>query len=75
MNKYTVLLGYLDNSHDVSVEHVEADSPEAAIFKAKYLKFQGDSEEPLTRQEEDGLSEYPVFGCFLGHLENLAPAS
>lgn len=75
MNKYTVLLGYLDNSHDVSVEHVEANSPEEAIFKAKYLKFQGDSKKPLTRKEEAWLNEYPVFGCFLGHLENLAPAS
>jgi hypothetical protein len=39
MDTYTVILGYLDNSSDYSLEHVQADSPKRAIECAKIAKW------------------------------------
>ena len=67
MNKYTVILGYLDNSSDYSFEHVEAIDPKEAMEKAKRGKYIGD--DPSIPEEEvtEAIKGYPVYGCIVGH--------
>ena len=79
MDTYTVILGYLDNSSDYSLEHVQADSPKRAIECAKIAKwsgkddFDGQDEIDALKAMKDEDNQYHVFGCFLGELKDLNP--
>lgn len=81
MNTYTVILGYLDNSNDYSVEYVQADNPKRAIECAKIAKwsgkddFDGQDEIDARKAFEDEDNQYAVFGCFLGRHKDLNPAA
>lgn len=79
MDNYTVILSYLDNSDDVSFEHVLADSPKRAIECAKIAKwtgkddFNGQDELDAIEAMKNPDNQYTVYGCILGHHKDLNP--
>lgn len=69
---FTVLLGYLDGSDEVSAEHVYAATAKDAVQVAKWAKFAVDPD-IATQADEEDVDAYPVLAVLAGHHEILHP--